>query len=79
MEHPHSVHSGHTSFKKKARNGANGGDVEAWIAVRVTFLPNKLPPRKPLLISVGDFKSPFNYSCFFTSCNMLLKLLQNMK
>jgi len=51
MEHPHSVHSGHTSFKKKARNGANGGNVEAWIAVRVTFLPNKLPPRKPLLIS----------------------------
>jgi len=47
----HSVHLGHASFKKEGRNGACGGDDEARIAVRVTFLSNKLPPRKPLLIS----------------------------
>ena len=46
MEPHHSVHSGHTSFKKEARNGACGGYDEAWIAVRVTFIPNKLPPRE---------------------------------
>jgi len=46
MENHPSVHSGHTSFKKEARNGADGVNTEAWIAVRVTFLPNKLPPRK---------------------------------
>ena len=71
MEHHPSVHSGHISFKKEARNGAYGVNDEAWIAVRVTFLPNKLPPRKPLLISVGDFISPFQPQLFFTSCDIM--------